>query len=293
MCGPGETSGQGAVSVGAGPNGLQVATLTKGADVCTIAVERGHVLTWQSRGQERLFLSTKAALDAPADAKQLTAIRGGIPVCWPQFGTFGDLPKHGFARNSGDWKLAAKSIDAETGNPEVTLALKDSEYTRSLGFPAFTLEYRVVLRDGSLETGVKVTAGPEAPLSFTDVLHTYFNYRGEPLVGFEGEYEHLGGEGPVGSTASKPAAGGDFLERVYPARPQGHEVGFGDLRVRRLEGFADVVLWKLDAAGCATVGDLEPGDWERFVCVEAADALKPVQVPAGASLTRRMELAIV
>ena len=41
-------------------------------------------------------------------------------VCWPQFGTFGDLPKHGFARNSGDWKLAAKSIDAETGNPEVT-----------------------------------------------------------------------------------------------------------------------------------------------------------------------------
>ena len=44
-----------------------------------------------------------------------------------------------------------------------------------------------VLRDGSLETGVKVTAGPEAPLSFTDVLHTYFNYRGEPLVGFEGE----------------------------------------------------------------------------------------------------------
>ena len=42
-------------------------------------------------------------------------------VCWPQFGTFGDLPKHGFARNSGDWKLTAKSIDAETGNPEVAL----------------------------------------------------------------------------------------------------------------------------------------------------------------------------
>ena len=64
--------------------------------------------------------------------------------------------------------------------------LQDSEATRKLGYPPFTLELRVVLRDGALETDVKVTAGPEA-LSFTDVLHTYFTYRGEPLVGFEGE----------------------------------------------------------------------------------------------------------
>merc|ERR1719201_1688052 len=118
--------------------------------------------------------------------------------------------------------------------------LQDSEATRKLGYPPFTLELRVVLRDGALETDVKVTAGPEA-LSFTDVLHTYFTYRGEPLV------------------------------------------GFGDLRVRRLQGFADVVLWKLDAEGCAKEADMEPGDWERYICVEAPAALQPVQVPAGTS----------
>ena len=35
---------------------------------------------------------------------------------------------------------------------------------------------------------------------------------------------------------------------------------------------------------CTQVADMEPGDWERYICVEAADALQPVQVratPAG------------
>ena len=44
-------------------------------------------------GREILFLSSQAVFDG---AK---AIRGGIPIVFPQFGG-GVLPQHGFARNS-------------------------------------------------------------------------------------------------------------------------------------------------------------------------------------------------
>ena len=44
--------------------------------------------------QELLFLSSLAKFEPP------TAIRGGIPVCWPQFGDMGPVKQqHGFARN--------------------------------------------------------------------------------------------------------------------------------------------------------------------------------------------------
>ena len=81
------------------------ATLTHpvSGDVATVALDRGHVLSWTCAGKERLFLSAKAEVQAGEGA--LAAIRGGIPLCWPQFAGRGPLPKHGFARTTGAWQL--------------------------------------------------------------------------------------------------------------------------------------------------------------------------------------------
>ena len=62
-------------------------------DSLRVALHGAHVLSWVSQGRERLYLSPHSVMDAHA------AIRGGVPVCFPQFNQRGPLPKHGFARN--------------------------------------------------------------------------------------------------------------------------------------------------------------------------------------------------
>lgn len=69
-----------------------VLTTSSGARA-EIALQGAHLLSWiPEGGSERLFLSAASQFRSGA------AIRGGVPVIFPQFGTFGSLPKHGFAR---------------------------------------------------------------------------------------------------------------------------------------------------------------------------------------------------
>ena len=76
---------------------------TSEGDSATVSLYGAQVLSWKAmNGQEQLFLSPKAQLDAKG------AIRGGIPVCFPQFNqrVLNDraLAKHGFARVA-TWRL--------------------------------------------------------------------------------------------------------------------------------------------------------------------------------------------
>lgn len=64
-----------------------------------VALHGAQVLSWiPADGRERLFLGAQAELGPGS------AIRGGIPVIFPQFGDRGVLRKHGFARLL-DWSF--------------------------------------------------------------------------------------------------------------------------------------------------------------------------------------------
>ena len=80
-------------------------------------------MSWTTHGVDRLWMSPLS------DPSQSDALRGGVPVLFPQFGTFGDLPKHGFARTS-DWR----EVPAPTtpGRAALSFELTDSPATRGL-----------------------------------------------------------------------------------------------------------------------------------------------------------------
>ena len=74
-------------------------------EACVVFTHGAHVASWtDADGGENLFMSEAAVFKPPK------ALRGGVPVCWPQFGGVGDLQAHGFARNS-EWTVKVQTDD--------------------------------------------------------------------------------------------------------------------------------------------------------------------------------------
>ncbi len=237
-----------------------------------------HVTSWvPAGGQERLFLSRAAQFRAG------TPIRGGVPVVFPQFGKLGPLPQHGFARVSA-WELAGADGSAEGAT--ATLRLRDTEDTRRIWPHAFLAELGVRIGASQLAVSLAIANTDAEPYSFTAALHTYLSVadlaatRVEGLAGLRYRDSAAGGV-----EAQQDAGQVDFpgeVDRIYFAAPaELRLVEPGRTTVIRKEGFWGVVVWNPGAARSASMPDLEPDDYRRFVCVEAAAIEPPVSLAPG------------
>ena len=159
----------GNINVALGRNDLPTATLLHPASgaSCEVILTGAHVTSWKTAdGVERLFVSSASKFGDGA------AIRGGIPVCWPQFSGRGSLPKHGFVRTSSEWEIA--EMVSDEGATKLVLCIKDSEATRAVWPHAFELRYAITLTGEALSTAMELTNTGAEPLTFASALHTYF-----------------------------------------------------------------------------------------------------------------------
>jgi glucose-6-phosphate 1-epimerase len=76
---------------GEGKNGLATVTISQGSDYSVeIYLHGATVTSWKHASVERIFVSSIAIWNG------VKAIRGGIPVVWPQFGQPNpSMPQHG------------------------------------------------------------------------------------------------------------------------------------------------------------------------------------------------------
>ncbi|CAL94277.1 D-hexose-6-phosphate mutarotase [Azoarcus olearius] len=247
----------------------------------------GQVLSWKpAGGEERLYLSDSAVFDGA------TAIRGGVPVCFPQFATEGALPRHGFARNRA-WAVRTR----RTGDDFAMLALglDADDATRALWPHDFDLELTVLIEDSRLELELEVTNTGTDDFAFTAALHTYLRVR---------EVEESRLEGLYGSEYRDSADGGklkrdsgdallieDETDRIYHAvqrplllREYDRSLGIN------AEGFPDVVVWNPWETRCAALPDMAALDFRRMLCVEAAVVQNPVRLAPQAQWWGRQTL---
>ena len=244
-----------------------------------IYLHGAHLTSWiPAGGAERLFLSRASEFRAGA------AIRGGVPIVFPQFSNFGPLPRHGFVRNTA-WELMGVETTAE-GQLTVKFSLSDSEATRNVWPHAFQIIFAVTIGGQQLRMKLSITNSSEAPFIFSCALHTYLQIADIHQTVIENlqdvryldqvneRREAIQGESLLPFNAR--------VDRVYfdaPARVVVHEPQ-RQLSVAA-EGFPDVVTWNPGATLGATLPDLEPDGYRRMLCVEAAAIGRPITLAPG------------
>ena len=246
-------------------------------DRVVVAHHGAHVLSWMANGRERLYLSPQSRSDGHA------AIRGGMPVCFPQFNQRGDLPKHGFARHVS-W--TAKPARLEGDKAHLVLALSDSAATRQWWDQAFEALLLIELTPGALQVDLAVRNTDSKPLSFTGALHTYFavsDVAQVKLLGLGGQAEWDAVQDHHATAAPELRFVGEF-DRVYSAAaPQGYELQDGPytLSIEQDMDWAQTVVWNPGAAKCAALADMPADGWQHMLCVEAAQVYEPVCIAPG------------
>jgi glucose-6-phosphate 1-epimerase len=244
-----------------------------------IYLHGAHVAAWRTAGADRLFLSATSKFEPGVP------IRGGVPVCFPQFANQGPLPMHGLVRTVA-WQVDQVGLRAD-GAAQAVLRLEASATTNASWPHAFALDYTVTVHGRVLSLALCVSNTGNEPLSFTGALHTYLrvgDIRATQVQGLQGVHyrdKFLGTDDVVENAAA--LAIDRPLDRVYYAAPANLTVVEpGRSTAIRAEGFPDTVVWNPGPERAAAFADLEPGGWERMLCVEAAAARTPVLVEAGA-----------
>jgi glucose-6-phosphate 1-epimerase len=219
----------------------------------SITLYGAHLISWRGAdGRERLFCSAKSALDGSK------AIRGGVPVIFPQFAARGTGMRHGFARVS-TWRVVEQGLDDGSAFALLALTPADLAPQHAQAWPhGFELRLRIAIHANELSMRFEVRNTGATPFPFAAALHTYFLVDDIAAVRIDGvETEEL--------------AITDKFDRVYEGvQPRLALVDGGVVLTLRQEGFTDAVVWNPGAEDAAALADMADGEYRRFVCIEPA-----------------------
>lgn len=254
-------------------NGRKMVTVTNAADGSQITIyqQGGHISSWKTaNGEEHLYNSPKTIY---ADGK---AIRGGVPLIFPQFSDLGPLPvSHGFLRISN---FELKGTTTKQGMQEVQLVYELRPGMQKL-LPDANLDVLLTVQFSAshLHMDVKVTnLHASNDFEFGFAFHTYFAAVTESVaVGGLNETPYLD---DLQDRKPCPAAPVKYIteeiDRIYVNQktkpvtltyPTGGKTKTVTIST---DNFKDVVLWNPWIEKTKATKDLPEDAYLHFVCVE-------------------------
>lgn len=250
-----------------------VAELSSEHSTALVSLYGAQVLSFIPTGHQDLLFVSKESF-----YHEGKAIRGGIPVCWPWFGSHPsekDKPSHGFARLSHWQVIQTKS---ENGNVSIQLGLSDTEETRHLWPFSFNATLTITVGK-SLTVELTTRNTGEQSFTVTGALHTYFKVSDSEKISIEGlrntrymdDVTRTEGIQKDGLLTLKGE-----VDRCYLATASAcmiDDPGYQrTIKVEKAESQTTVV-WNPGANLAKQMKDLGDTEYSSMVCVESANAM--------------------
>lgn len=211
-----------------------------------------------------------------------SAIRGGIPVCFPWFGlheTNNNLPQHGFARLM-EWEVIETKL-LPGGENLIRMQLCSSDETKKYWPHDFCAEITFTV-GLALAVSLKVTNTSEDTIEYTSALHSYFNLSSIENIAIDGlqntryqnqldSVDYLQ-EDPL-LMIKKPetrhyyntAADSVIIDPIFNRK----------IRIAK-SGSNNTTVWNPGEETCAEMIDMPVDGYETFVCVETVNKIDDV-----------------
>ncbi|WP_457745036.1 D-hexose-6-phosphate mutarotase [Sulfurimonas sp.] len=250
-------------------NGFEYIEVKNDVASAKIAFQGAHIFSYKrSNKEELLWVSSLSAFTLGS------AIRGGIPICWPRFGNLDkSLPQHGFARTAV-FELVEVIADNNTLTT-VHLRLKSSNETKKLWAYAFTLDILFHISN-ELKIEMITTNNDTKEFLITQAFHAYFklsDIKNIEIFGLENKpfLDSLVNEEKVQKGSIRI---NEEVDRIY--QKANGKIILQDLE-KRLEiqskHSSSVIVWNPWIKKCSQMSGMEKEGYKSFVCIESANAV--------------------
>jgi len=271
-----------------GVNGLPKIILEGNEQSCEIYLYGCTITSWKVRGVEKLFVSELAVFDG------VKAIRGGIPLVFPQFGQPDTImPQHGFARTS-EWEIYKTNVNERSC--VLVFSLSESPATLAVWPHKFTLFYTITFDSVGMTTALDiVNTDDSSSFDCQALLHTYLrvsDINSTSVTGFHGrKYIDKMSNSDIFLDSREIATIGEEVDRIYCGNSDSDETckafqikvlqsgavvsdvsidafmtnTLGNLSHRIM---ADCVLWNAWINKSKAISDLNDDAYNHYVCVE-------------------------
>ncbi|MFN8554961.1 MAG: D-hexose-6-phosphate mutarotase [Candidatus Obscuribacterales bacterium] len=270
-------------------HGAIKATVTTATCTAEIYMQGAHVAQWQPVKAEHpgLFLSERSAFEPGK------AIRGGVPLIFPWFGTHKDaakssikFPAHGFARTSNDWLLVAAGRSKD--DFMLTFELAGNEQSRQFGYDNFKLIYKVAVGD-ELDLELCFQNHSTSTVEIEEAFHTYLAVSDAEQIALSGlqdtEYlDKTDGFKRKTQTEKILQLTGE-IDRPY-LNTETHVEIEDPIWKRKIEIYKmnsrSTVIWNPWSEQTSKLTDMRPDGWKNMICVETANlGENAIAVPPG------------
>jgi len=255
-------------------NGFEILEISNDVATAKIALQGAHLFEYSRHAEPKMLWVSPEARFEPG-----RAIRGGIPVCWPWFGTdprHRDYPQHGFVRTA-KWTLEGV-FEPNDQLSIVTLTLNHAQVAQPYFPYRFRLEVHINIGE-RLCTALTTKNLDDRPFTITEALHTYFNVgsiAAVSVIGLEDVTYADAVDDFRRKTAGAPFGIAQEVDRVYLDTEEIviiRDERFGRNIIVGKSGSRSTVVWNPWIDKAARMADFADDGYTSMLCIETANAL--------------------